>query len=133
MSRPLHRLRTQRALTLQTWLREDAPEYGEAEVRYLWADPPTATVLEGCERVERFVFDGSWVQWDGAGFMWRTAPGKTWTLIGLRYHHARKWCRSKARVSSGTPRKRPPSLAEVMDAVAGVVGVVAAGAGVFRG
>ena len=130
MTRPLHRLRTQRALTLQTWLREDCPEYGEAEIRYVReADLASAETPAGAMW---YGFNGSSVRWDGDGFMWRTGPDKTWTLIGFRYHHARKWCRSKARVSSGTPRKRPPSLAEVMDAIAGVVGLAGAVAPMFR-
>ena len=124
----LHRLRTQRALTLQTWLREDCPEYGEAEVRYVDADD-----IYRVNGGKMWFYNEDPVRWDGSGFYWTTGDGKTWTLIGYRYHQACQWMRSKARVSSGTPRKRPPSLAEVMDAVAGVVGVVAAGAGVFRG
>jgi len=128
--RPLHRLRTQRALTLQTMLREDAAEYADAEIRYVWIASlhPAPPVAYGTA----WIYDGSPVQWDGMGYHWRTGPGKTWTMIGIRYHHARKWCRSKARVSSGTPRKRPPTLAEVMDAITGFVGLAGAVVPMFR-
>ena len=126
----LHRLRTQRALTLEAWLHEDAPEYLEAEIRYLWtADLHLGQPVQGGPA---YVHDGSPVRWDGAGYMWRTAPGKSWTLIGFRYHQACQWVRSKGRISSGTPRKRTPTLAEVLDAGAGIVGLVGAVVPIFR-
>ena len=125
-----HPIRTQRALRLQRVLREDCPEYADAEIRHLsigslWpvycADGPAA-----------YSFAGSPVQWDGDGFYWRTGPGKTWTMIGLRYFGAMAWTRSKARVSSGTPRRRPPTGAEALDALAAVLGLAGAVVPMFR-
>ena len=125
-----HPIRTQRALRLQRVLREDCPEYADAEIRHLSIGSLWPVYL--VDGPAAYSFAGSPVQWDGPGWYWRTGPGKTWTLVGLRYSGAMAWTRSKARVSSGTPRKRPPSLAEVMDAVATVLGLAGAVAPMFR-
>ena len=125
-----HPIRTQRALTLQTELREDCPEYADAEIRHLSIG--SLWPVYCADGADAYSYAGSPVQWDGDGFYWRTLDGKTWTMIGLRYFGAMAWTRSKARVSSGTPRRRPPTGAEALDALAAVLGLAGAVVPMFR-
>jgi len=104
--RKWERARTRNAIDLQQRI-DACPCYPRGEVRYLWEanDEP--------------------IDWQVAGYYWRTEPAAAWALLGVDVVQARRYVR-RMEIQQGV-RSGPPTAGEFLEGL----GVVASAVGIL--